>query len=195
MILSGRAQGKFTILNFRFRTKSLTQKIAMLKPNRASVIRSTCPHDRRASAFELGQLAAGGHLHLELAVAASHNRTIWIWLIECAQEPTAPGAPPAAGLDMAAGPAQRRHTACLRKRIGIDDIGAEIEQEIEWRAGSRPINARLYRRTRRYPHGRHAAAAAPRRQARHRAHQRLPDRNRIGTRKTMPQTPANTRRR
>jgi len=65
--------------------------------------------------------------------------------------------------------------------LGIDDVGSAIKQEIEWGAGTGPINARLYGRppaslVQSRPHSRFAVVAIPP-SART---QRLPDRDRIG---------------
>src|SRR5262249_23434418 len=87
--------------------------------------------------FEFGQLAAPRHLHLELAAAAAHDRTVGIRRVQRVDEPPPPGAPAAAGSDIAAGPAEGGHGAGVGKRLAIDDVGSAIEQEIEWRAPQR----------------------------------------------------------
>src|SRR6202040_262341 len=85
----------------------------------ASLIRSTCRHDRRAGAFELGKFAAPRHLRLQLAAVAADDRTVGIRLIEGVQQAPPPSASSAAGLDIAATLAAGRHPARLSKWIGI----------------------------------------------------------------------------
>src|SRR5262245_2809718 len=153
----------------------------------ASIARSRCHHDCGAGAFELRQLAALCHLHLQRARAAANDRAIGIRAIERMQQPPAAGAAPAAGPNVAAGLARRRHAARLRKRVSGGDAGPLVEQQIERCARSRPIHARLHRRARCHPHGGNPAAAAAGRQSCHRAHQRLADRNRLGLRKEGPE--------
>src|SRR5260221_13691551 len=130
--------------------------------------------------MELRKLTVTRHMDLGHAPTAGDNRTIGIGRIEGVDEPPPPRAPAAAGCDIAAAPAGGGHAAGVGKRLGIDDVGSAIKQEIEWGAGTGPINARLYGRTRRHSYSRDPTAASPWWQSRHRAHQRLPDRDRIG---------------
>src|SRR6266480_4521233 len=121
-LLPTRASPRPAAMSARIGTRGLVPKWPV------GLARSPCRHDRRASAFELGKLAAPRHLHLELAAAAADDWTVGIRRIERVGKPAAPRAAAAARCDIAAAPAGRRHAADLGKRLGIGDLGAALEQ-------------------------------------------------------------------
>src|SRR5262249_11083936 len=81
---------------------------------------------------------------------------------------------------MTAAAAAKRHAARLAKRIGVEDLGPNLEQQIERRPAAWPIDTWLHCRTRRHSHGSTPAAAAAGGQARHCTNQRFANRDCVG---------------
>ena len=88
-------------------------------------------------------------------------------------QPSPSGAAPVASIHMRARDAGLRQRARIPKGFCVDDLRTLFDEQAHWVALTRPIHARLHCSARRNPDRSAAAATFTRRQAGHRANQRL----------------------
>src|SRR2546425_3481652 len=133
----------------------------------------------RAGAAQLWQITSRGHFDLQTRTIATDDWTITIGFIECILERPTSGTSSVTSLSEFASLARLRQHASGNEWRSPSNFFAGGEQIGEWLTRPWPIYARLCRSPWRHPHGRHTAAtlAIERRQASHRAYQRLADGN------------------
>src|SRR5262249_41920521 len=100
--------------------------------------------DSGAGALELGHLARLCLADAKPAVLSSIDGTVGVRLANCAHQPATASATTVPGSNVHTAGAGFWQGACVGERFCRDDIGADVEQDIEGSAATRPIHTRLH---------------------------------------------------
>jgi hypothetical protein len=133
-------------------------------------------------ASDLGEIAPWREAHREAPPLAAHHRAVAVGPVEGTVEPAAPGAAAATRVAERAGLALLRHGPRFPERLRLHHLRARVQEHRERVARAGPVHAGLDRRAWRHAHRPFAAAALAAWQPRHRPHERLAYRERVGFR-------------
>src|SRR5262249_7545268 len=166
------------------RTSGWTRSRRSVDPSRLRVAGN---YDGGAGAAEFRQIAICGHAYGEARTFAANDRTIKVRLRESRLQTASAGAARMAGIAKFAGADSCGKRAGLFKRRGVENRGPRGNQVRKRLTRAGPIDAGLCCGAGRNANGADAASPWQRRQASHRAHQRLADGDHVGFLEKVPE--------